>query len=425
MIKIEVHRAKQIGGQITVVSTEKTKIIIDLGMNLPGEDVEDEYNNHESIANLTKGCDAIFYTHYHGDHIGLFHYVDRDIPQYIGDVARQVVVKKYETLLRIPNLDDQTRLSYQNGLENAQIMKTFHAAEHITVGDVKVTPFLVSHSAYDAYMFLLEAKGKRILHTGDFRGHGYFGEKIVDALKKYVGQVDVLTIEGTMLNREKDSEVMSERELSTRARNIINSNKYVFVHCSSTDLDRLASFKNAASDKRRVLVADDFQSKILKIFSDTAGKKSSCFDFGKVYSYNVGNKKLDNYMINCGFVMFVRATDKFNKFLDHLLPMLDAKQTKLIFSMWSGYIDLEKTLNKKYVELQNRFKDVIRLHTSGHAKKEMLLKICDVVNPTTAIIPIHREKDSDFSSIGLTNDMANKVVSSNTELNGIEIQFVS
>ena len=42
-----------------------------------------------------------------------------------------------------------------------------------------VEPYSVDHSAYDAYMFLVEAadpaygNGKRvILHTGDFRGHG-------------------------------------------------------------------------------------------------------------------------------------------------------------------------------------------------------------------------------------------------------------
>ena len=43
----------------------------------------------------------------------------------------------------------------------------------------EVTPFTVNHSAGDAYMLLIKVDGKTILHTGDFRDHGYYGEKIV------------------------------------------------------------------------------------------------------------------------------------------------------------------------------------------------------------------------------------------------------
>ena len=46
----------------------------------------------------------------------------------------------------------------------------------IIVGDIKVTPFYNCHSIYDSYMFLIEADGKRIWHTGDYREHGYLGK---------------------------------------------------------------------------------------------------------------------------------------------------------------------------------------------------------------------------------------------------------
>ena len=45
--------------------------------------------------------------------------------------------------------------------------------EPVIVKDIKVTPLLVDHSAYNAYMLLIEAEGKKILHTGDFRNHGF------------------------------------------------------------------------------------------------------------------------------------------------------------------------------------------------------------------------------------------------------------
>ena len=75
-------------------------------------------------------------------------------------------------------------------------MHTFHENQKLRFGDIVVTPYFVSHSAYDAYMFLIEAEGKRILHTGDFRGHGYFSKGLILTIQKYIGQVDVLIIEG-------------------------------------------------------------------------------------------------------------------------------------------------------------------------------------------------------------------------------------
>lgn len=197
-MQIVIHRAEQIGGQITRISTDNADIIIDLGHNLPNNtDDKDVYDNGTDVAEITKGCSAILYTHYHGDHIGLFHHVPNDIPQYIGEVAKQVVCRKYEQLSCLP--DEAGKQKYQHALSIAANMYTFRESQALHFGDITVTPFFVSHSAYDAYMFLIEAEGKRILHTGDFRGHSYLGKGLLPAIQKYIGQVDVLIIEGTML----------------------------------------------------------------------------------------------------------------------------------------------------------------------------------------------------------------------------------
>ena len=97
MINITIHRgANQIGGCITEIATTNTKIIIDLGNNLPGNKVKEL--TIEQVTQITADADAIFYTHYHGDHIGLFHLVPNDIPQYVGKGALEVIKCKYDTL---------------------------------------------------------------------------------------------------------------------------------------------------------------------------------------------------------------------------------------------------------------------------------------------------------------------------------------
>ena len=428
MLKIIIHRPAQIGGQITKIATDNSSIIIDLGHNLPGEEKEDALDNKEAIEEITKGCSAVLYTHYHGDHIGLFHHVPQTIPQYIGEVAKQVVCRKYQQLCHLP--DEAYKVVFGKALKTANSIKTFHEAEAITFGNIRIIPYFVSHSAYDAYMFLVESEGKRILHTGDFRGHGYLSKGLLPTIKKYIGQVDVLITEGTMLKRQGE-QVSSELDISLNAQKLLKEHKYVFIHCSSTDMERLASFKNAHTKchPHRPLVVDTFQKDILDIFSNTAGKKSNCFDFGKVYclsrSFNETNQRLKEWMLRDGFTMFVRATGKFHQYISQIIEAIAPEKPLFIYSMWNGYIDNEKTPNKEYIKLQNRFgtNEIKRLHTSGHATVKTLIDVCEAVKPRLAIIPIHRDADTDFTSIDISTELKNRVVTSDGAIEGIDIVF--
>ena len=424
-MQITIHRATQIGGQIIRISTAQASIIIDLGHNLPSHaEDKDVYDNDCAIAKITEGCSAILYTHYHGDHIGLFHHVPDNIPQYIGEVAKQVVCRKYKQLCFLRDLSLQQK--YRHALTIASGMHTFHENQILHFGDISVTPYFVSHSAYDAYMFLIEAEGKRILHTGDFRGHGYLSKGLLPTIQKFIGQVDVLIIEGTMLAR-KDETILTERVLSQKAAELMKEHKYVFVHCSSTDMERLASFKNAARSMfpKRPLLADEFQKDILALYSETAGKKSACFDFGKIYTYSEKNSKLKAWMLKEGFTMFIRASASFNKLLDSIFPILPMEEKPLlIYSMWNGYINRNDTKNEEYVKLQKHFANVVQLHTSGHATIDVLRNICKQVNPRLAILPVHKEKESDFSSIGIPSRQQEKIITTNCIINGVDIAFL-
>lgn len=50
--------------------------------------------------------------------------------------------------------------------------------------DLVIKPILVDHSAYNSFMFLIEADNKRILYTGDYRNHGYKGKLFKPTLRK-------------------------------------------------------------------------------------------------------------------------------------------------------------------------------------------------------------------------------------------------
>ena len=425
-MKIIVHRGiDQIGGCITEIATENARILIDLGQNLPdGEGVvNDGFANFNTIEKITNGVDAIFYTHYHGDHLGLFHYVPDSISQHIGNVAKRVVLCKYQRLALIKERKEQT----EKEIAKIEAMRSFESEQIIEVGDIKIIPYFVSHSAYDAYMFLIEANGRRILHTGDFRDHGYIGKGLRPTIKNLIlkrGKIDFLITEGTMLARI-DERVRHENELKREVAEIMKQYKNIFVLCSSTDMERLATFQDANQKmKDRPFVCDDFQKSVLEIFSDTAGKKSPLFSFEKTYTFRKENEKLINWMQDKGFCMLVRATDKFNVYIDFLLPLLQREKTILFYSMWKEYINPNsKHANKNYLDFIDKFPKVSQIHTSGHASAECLADVCNIVNPKLGIIPIHSENSSDYQKLPINEELKGKIITETKKIGDTFIEI--
>ena len=164
-MKITIHRGQnQIGGCITEIeSGSGTRILIDLGHNLPEGDTpsEDKYDIPENMDELLKGCSAVLYTHYHGDHLGFAAEVHkRGIPQYMGRLAIDIMQHLNSHMRHAEALRTQAEA-------NLEALKDFReiVRNHKTViGDISITPYNVSHSAPDSYMFLIECDGKKILH---------------------------------------------------------------------------------------------------------------------------------------------------------------------------------------------------------------------------------------------------------------------
>jgi len=355
--------------------------------------------------------------------LGLFLFVPDKVNQYIGEVAKKVALCKHNRLSHIPGRKEISTLE----IDKVEQMHTFNERQIINIGDITITPYFVSHSACDAYMFVIEANGKRILHTGDFRGHGYLSKGLLPTIKKYIlkqGKIDFLITEGTMISRS-DERVKSENELKFEVMEIMKQYKNVFVMCSSTDMERLATFYAANENVGgKPFLCDDFQQDILNIFSDSAGKMSDLFSFKSPYQFKYDNTKLINWMQDKGFCMLVRATDKFNGFVDALFPSIDMEETVLIFSMWKEYINPNsKHANKRYLDFVGKFPYVKKIHTSGHASADCLVDVCNLVNPTTAIIPIHSEHSADFMKLPINQELKPKVITSSSSFENVTIEI--
>lgn len=375
---ITIHRGThQIGGCVTEIRSDNTRIFIDLGSELPSADgiQPEEKLRIPGVTEPGEKCDAVFFTHTHGDHIGQIGRIMPDVPLYMGEMARKICLILNRRLNSSPYVDCSAAVA---ALERA---KTFRPGTPISVGAFRVTPLLVDHSAFDAYMFLIEAEGLKLLHTGDFRDHGPLGKALASVLDKYVGKVDALICEGTVLSRS-GKQALSEQNLRLRARQIMMENKYIFVLCSSTNIDRIAEFYHARPDKRPV-VCDTYQRAVLNI-AEERGDGHGFYHFPYIIPLNRNNQKLLDLMNERGFLMFIRASEHFRSFMEPY-----RERCKIVYSMWDGYLDRAGG-NQKLVEFLNGF-DVVRLHTSGHAYPEAITLVANKTNPDF-IIPIHTER---------------------------------
>jgi ribonuclease J len=373
MAKIIIHRgAKQIGGVSVEISTDVAKVFIDLGENLPGTDTP-----APEIDGLTYGSgknSALFLTHYHGDHIGLLDKALPDVPVYMGAIAKKILLNLAERI-------------YKERLPLFQNIQPIGNGE-IIVGDIKVTPIpYADHSAVDAFMFVVEADGCRILHTGDFRFHGMQGETTLEMLNRFAKNIDYIICEGTLLSREGVAP-KSEAEIMREAAEIMATCPYVFVLCSSTHIERILSFYKA-NPKGRLFICDKYQKKQIaaasEALSDLGG---SNFNMKFVYDYA---PNLDSHMEEKGFCMMVRQGDYFKKIMEKFNEKI------VIYSMWTGYLD-ERTKNQDLVDFLAPYKYHV-FHTSGHASKEDLRKLFDIINPKRGVIPIHTNAPEKFRDI--------------------------
>ena len=366
-MNIVVHRGThQIGGSAIEISTASTRIMLDFGNELS---LDEKYTPiNLDIDGVTKGkpdCDGIVISHYHMDHLGQLTSALSEIPLYMGELSKEIALIGAEY---------QDRGLYLRLLG----ANTFRGGDVFSIGDIRIRPLVIDHSATDSYMFVIEAEGKRVLYTGDFRMHGLRHHVLDKLVNTYIGEVDILITEGTSLSRDAD-DCISEAAVLDDISSYIQDGKYVFAICSSTNIDRIMGiWQNMPRDK--VLICDAYQKRILDTVINNVYYESSLYrrqdrplvlDIGKYPKY---------YMDN-GFVSLARATENY---ISHIQEF-PKDDVRIIYSMWTGYIE-ENLALKTLLETYPTY----ICHASGHVSKDDLTKFIELVNPD-AIIPVHTD----------------------------------
>ncbi len=400
LTKIKIYKGtNEIGGSCVELKTKNTTILLDYGT--PLQDTSKQVK-------ITDKIDAILISHPHQDHFGEIVHLDNTTPIYCGELSLELM-----NATKIFTGDKLLTNDFQ----------IFKAWESFKIGDFEITPYLVDHSATDAYAFLIKADGKKILYSGDFRANGRKSKLFDSMLKnKELQDIDVLLLEGTMLKRNND-DFPNEQSVEKKIYETIKSSEKIsFMIGSSQNIDSLVSAYRACKKTNKIFVVDIYTAWILeKIQIVSKNVPHISWDGVKVYkpTYKTGGTqyaKLTNnkeYFQNFASKIFLKdnliTLDEIKKepqkhlikcspwYIDEFKNYVDVKISNIIYSQWNGYLKEEfsdaRTV-KLYKNLQEN-NNWVYAHTSGHADLPALQKFASSLKPKK-IIPIHTEFKDKF-----------------------------
>ena len=416
-MKLTIHRGtNEIGGSCIELQSDNSRILLDFGMPLLNSngkafslkefeklsvneifskcilpDVKEAYSENSKI-------DALVISHSHADHYGLMQYLDKDIPVWIGEATHEI--------LKLNNIF----LNQKNEIEKPNY---FERWKQFQIGDFTITPYWNDHSAFDAYSFLIEANGKKLFYSGDFRSHGRKKDVYQNFINNPPIDVDCLIMEGTTIGRnaiKSKTEEEIENEFYECFKNATSIN---YVFSSTQNIDRLVSVYKACLKAGKTFVVDVYGAYVLEKLSEFAKLPSLLRGYPNmgVYFYSKPTSKLNadghEKLIYRYTSKKIKKEDIVNNPSDYVLLVrssmlsdlksMNVKDGNLIYSMWSGYKDQPKTKDFLDLFVSNNFK-IIDIHTSGHADVETLKEYAAAINPKM-IIPIHTNNKKDYKNI--------------------------
>ena len=393
-----IHRGTQeIGGTCIELESQGVRIALDVGLPLDAGDDEAK-SLLPAVPGFRTPDDSLLgvvISHPHQDHYGLARHIRPDVPVYIGEAANSILkaAARY-----VPN---------GHWFEDARF---YRDRESFAIGPFTLTPYLVDHSAFDAYALLIEADGRRLYYSGDFRAHGRKAGLVERIIDKPPTGIDVLMMEGTTIGRSGTEDApATETDLERQFASAFEATRGMhFVWGSSQNIDRIVTIFRAARRARRLVLIDLYTAVVL----EATGRNTipqSWWDDIRLYvpfhqkvhvKENRLFEDLRRHSTNRVFPeglpeVHERAVMLFRPLLmrDHgVAAVLDGAQ--LTYSMWPGYLAHE-TSRRVLEWLRTNEIPMETIHTSGHASVRDLERLATALSPSR-LVPIHSFETARF-----------------------------
>lgn len=392
-----VHRGtQQIGGTCIELEADGARLLLDLGLPLNADELSDDLLPEVSgIQTHDPTLRAVVISHGHGDHWGLLPLCKPKIPLAMGAATARIMSAAAPF---VPN-------SFVPEV-------TFELTDRkaLQIGPFAITPYLVDHSAYDAYALLIEANGKRLFYSGDIRSHGRKGALFERLINNPPRNVDTMLMEGSSLGRlDEETQFPTEAEIEARLVQNFKAPGFVMISASAQNIDRMVSIYRACKRSGRTLLLDLYA---MEIFRATGNGNLPNVGWPNLSVYVpeyqrrqiARNKRFDLLEpYKPARIYREHMTDTADKTVMLFRPAMtrDVEAANLwggaraIWSQWDGYLK-EGPGGKLKSDLDGRGISLDVIHTSGHASIADLKRFAKAISPDR-LIPIHTFEGDSFS----------------------------
>lgn len=389
-----IHRgSKQIGGSCVEIESGGKRLLLDLGLPLDAEDDTRQYvPDVKGLDGSDESLLGVLVSHPHLDHFGLLNHIGPAIPVGMGAAARRILAAASPFLRGSWSIPP-------SGWD-------FKSGTPLSIGPFTVTPYIVDHSAYDAYSFLIETEGKQILYSGDFRAHGRKSPLFERYIANPTTGIDAILLEGSTLGRlDETRQFPTETDIENNLVHEFRKTKgLVLVQTSAQNIDRIVSIFRACKRSGRKLIIDLYAAAVLEAtnnpkipqstwkeimlyipqYQRIQIKKNEWFDLLNRHSshriFNEHLKDLSGISVLLFRPVHIRDLEKASCL----------ENASFIYSQWEGYWErgdydyLKSWLEKTLIPKTN-------IHTSGHASIHDLKRLVEALTPKR-VVPIHTFK---------------------------------
>lgn len=393
-----IHRgAAQVGGTCVELTARGQRLLLDLGMPLDAEDGEAPLPRVAGLDGSDPTLLGIVLSHLHGDHCGLVPHVSDRIPVAMGPTAARI-------------LEEARFFTGRPAMPRPRW--SLRDREIIEIGPFRITPYQVEHSAVDAFALLVEAEGRRLFYTGDFRAHGNDRAPMQRLLADPPRGVDALLMEGTVLGDGRAADGPSEAALRDRlARRFAEWPGLVLATWSSQNLDRLRTLHEAALAAGRTLVVDLYTATLARAAAlpgvpvpGSPGLEVYCRVRERLQVRDAA--EFDRTMsVKRHRVYPEELAPRARQLVVMLRPSMVRELERAgalegalaIWSVWPGYLEgsietrMRQVFDQHHVPLEVH-------HVSGHAYQGDLRRLVEAMAPGR-LVPIHTQRPDRYSSL--------------------------
>ena len=386
------------GGSCVELKADGSRLVLDIGLPLSAKSGESIVL--PPIAGLTDGDRSlvgVVLSHAHPDHYGLVGGVGENVPIYAGSATARIL---------------REAAFFTRSGADLRLAGELKDRRPLHLGPFTVTPYLVDHSAFDAYALLVEADGRRLFYTGDIRFHGRKAPTVERLLASPPKGVHVLLMEGTRVGSSSAARYLSsEKEVEEEACRFFSETKGVALCMySPQNVDRLVSLFKAAVRTKRTFVYDLYAASVARA---TRKPKIPQPEWPEVRVYVPNAQRVK-----------VKETGEFDRvneirdariFPDELArepaqfallyrasmgPELEKagclEGARALWSQWEGYLaEPSGKRAKEWLDVREIPLEVI--HTSGHATVADLRRLADAF-ADARLVPIHTDHPDQFAA---------------------------